>query len=92
MALAGLMISDFSAGCECRIFGTGLVMSENASDCTQNAAFRDRKLKNFLGRGTAAYPDPSPLGRGTYDTTYKHSFNEILIATFTRLTQQCHFE
>ena len=25
-------------------------------------------------------------------TTYRHSFNEILIATYTRPTQQCHFE
>ena len=49
MALAGLMISELSAGCECRLFGTGLIMSENASDCTQNAAFRDRK-----------YPVPKP--------------------------------
>jgi len=51
VALAGLMISELSAGCECRLFGTGLVMSENASDCTQNAAYRDRKLKKILGRG-----------------------------------------
>jgi len=63
------MISELSAGCECRLFGTGLVMSENAPDCTQNAAYRDRKLKNFLfnflARGTAPSSDPSPLGRGT---------------------------
>jgi len=25
-------------------------------------------------------------------TTYRHSFNEILIGTYTRPTQQCHFE
>jgi len=25
-------------------------------------------------------------------TTYRHSFNEMLIATYTRHTQQCHFE
>jgi len=25
-------------------------------------------------------------------TTYRHSFNEILIGTNTRPTQQCHFE
>jgi len=25
-------------------------------------------------------------------TTYRHSFNEILIRTYTRPTQQCHFE
>ena len=24
--------------------------------------------------------------------TYRHSFNEILIGTYTRPTQQCHFE
>ena len=52
------MISELSAGCECRLFGTGLVMSENASDCTQNAAYRDRKLKkNFWGGG---HPLPKP--------------------------------
>jgi len=45
------MIPELSAGCECRLFGTGLVMSENASDCTQNAAYRDRNLKKFMGRG-----------------------------------------
>ena len=25
-------------------------------------------------------------------TTYRHSFNEILVGTYTRPTQQCHFE
>ena len=25
-------------------------------------------------------------------TTYRHSFNEVLIGTYTRPTQQCHFE
>jgi len=25
-------------------------------------------------------------------TPYRHSFNEILIGTYTRLTQQCHFK
>jgi len=58
------MISKFSAGCECRLFGTGLVMSENASDCTQNAAYRDRKLKNFLRRGHSPLPKPLPIGEG----------------------------
>ena len=56
------MISELSAGCACRLFGTGLAMSENASDCTQNAAYWDRKLKkNLWGGGTAR---PPPLGRG----------------------------
>ena len=64
MALTGLMISELSAGCECRLFDTVLVMSENASDCTQNAAFRDRKLKKFLGGGTAPPPRPLPIGEG----------------------------
>jgi len=71
---AGLMISELSAGCDCRLFGTGLVMSENASDCTQNAAHLDRKVKKFqppshapppLGRGTSPFSTPLPtLGRG----------------------------
>ena len=64
MALAGLVISELSADCECRLFGTGLVMSENASDCIQNAAFRDRKLKKFLGRGHSHLPNPLPIGEG----------------------------
>jgi len=51
-----------SAGCQCRLFDTGLVISENASDCTQNAAYRDRKLKKIQGKGCASSPDPSPLG------------------------------
>ena len=57
---AGLMISELSAGCDCRLFGTGLVMSENASDCTQNAAYRDRKFKKFMGRGHSPLPKPLP--------------------------------
>jgi len=75
VALAGLMISELSAGCECRLFGTGLVMSENASDCTQNAAYRDRKLKDFLGRG--AQPPPQtpqtpPHWRGEHPLPKRH--------------------
>jgi len=31
-------------------------MSENASDCTKNAAYRDRKIKKFLGRGHRSLP------------------------------------
>ena len=58
------MISELSAGFKCRLFGTGLVMSENASDCTQNAAYRDRKLKNFLGRGHSPLPKPLPHWEG----------------------------
>jgi len=49
-----------SAGCECRLFGTGLVMSQSASDYTQNAAFRDRKLNNFLGKGHSPLHGPLP--------------------------------
>ena len=75
MELAVLMISELSAGCECRLFGTGLVMSENASDCTQNAAYRDRKLKDFLGRG--AQPPPQtpqtpPHWRGEHLLPKRH--------------------
>ena len=47
------MISELSAGCECRLFGTGLVMSKNASDCTQNAAYRDWKLNQTPPLGAA---------------------------------------
>ena len=61
---AGLMIAELSAGCECWLFGTGLVMSENALDCTQNAAYRDRKFKKILGRGQAPFPDPFPIEEG----------------------------
>jgi len=43
------------------IFGTGLVVSNHASDCTQNAVFRDRKLKNFWGGGTSS-ENPQQLG------------------------------
>ena len=39
-------------------------MSENASDCTQNAAYQDRKLKNFLGIRQSPLPRPSPIGEG----------------------------
>ena len=49
------------------LFGTGLVMSENASNCTQNAAYRDRKLKKNSGKGAqppphweGGYPLPKP--------------------------------
>ena len=58
VTLAGLMISELSAGCECRLFGTGLVVSENASDCT-HAAYRDRKIKKISGKG--AQPPPPNL-------------------------------
>ena len=61
VALAGLMISELSACCECRLFGTGLVMSENASDCTQNAAYRNRKLKKNSGKGAQPLPQTSPF-------------------------------
>jgi len=60
VALAGLMISEFSASCECRLFGTGLVVSENASDCTKNAAYRDRKFKKILGKGHSLLPQTRP--------------------------------
>jgi len=56
------MISELSAGCECRLFGTGLVMSENASDCTENAAYQDRKFKkNFLPRPVPHWGRGYPL-------------------------------
>jgi len=54
VALAG-----FSAGFK-HIF-TGLVVSNHAPDCTQNAVFRDRKLKTNLGRRTSS-ENPQPLG------------------------------
>ena len=41
-----------------------IVMSENALDCTQNAAYRDRKFKKILGRGQAPFPDPFPIEEG----------------------------
>ena len=77
VALAGLMMSELSAGCECRLFGTGLVMSQTASDYTQNAAFRDRKLNNFLVKGHSplhrplphwggGHPSPNPTPLGAY--------------------------
>ena len=55
-------LNDISALCRLwvMLFGTGLVMSENASNCTQNAAYRDRKLKKILGRGH----NPLPIGKG----------------------------
>jgi len=78
LALADLMISELSAGCECRLFGTGLVMSENASDCTQNAALRDRKLKKFYGDGAKPLPhtprrlDPRALGARPSASHFHH--------------------
>ena len=49
----------------CKLFGTGLVMSENASDCTQNAAYRYRKLKKNSGDGHSHLLRPLPhWGRG----------------------------
>jgi len=32
------------------------------------------------------------ISQKRYDIGYKHSVNEILIGTYTRPTQQCHFE
>ena len=55
-------LSDISALCRLWLFGTGLVMSDNASDCTQNAAYRYRKLKKNSGEGAQTLP---PLKRGT---------------------------
>jgi len=49
-----------SAGCECKLFGTGLVMSENASDCTKMQHTDTENLKKFLGEGA-----PLLIGRGT---------------------------
>jgi len=44
-------------------------------------------------------PYPQFQGQPVFDaeylrngTTYRHSFNEILIGTNTRPAQQCHFE
>jgi len=56
-------------------------MSENASDCTQNAAYRDRKLKKILGRGLCPLPrklgwvtpSPNPTALGALFATTSRS-------------------
>ena len=40
-------------------------MPNYVSECTQNAPFWDRKFKNFQGRGTDPFLDPSSIGEGT---------------------------
>ena len=63
----------------------------------------DYNRKSYMVYQTAPFSmtlnDPYPRSRHFSDaeylingTTYRHSFNEILIWTYTRHTQQCHFE
>ena len=85
------MTSELSAGCECRLFGTGLVMSENASDCTQNAAYRHRQLKNFLGRGHSqtlphwgwGHPSQNPTSSAPWSLAPRRLDSTCCPSTFT---------
>ena len=55
------------------------------------------ELRHFQWPWTTLTPSfkVTPFFDGEYlrnGTTYRHRFNEILIGTYTRPTQQCHFE
>ena len=58
---------------------------------------RSIERRHFQRPGTTPTPDfkVMPLFNAEYlrnATRYRHSFNRILIATYTRLTEGCHFE
>ena len=60
-----------------------VVYNYDLSNC---AIFNDLERPQFQGQ---PFFDAEYLRNGT---TYRHTFNEILIGTYTRPTQQCQFE
>ena len=69
-------ISELLAGFN--LISTSLVNSNHVSECTQNAPFRCRKLKKFLGRGYSLLLILTPTGEGNAPSSNPNSSASIM--------------